>query len=116
VAGEVILVVEPDADLRDAIVDALRDRGYSAVPAVSVSDALGMLDVLAPSLVLFDVGPQSGDATIFLDARARRRDLAGVPVIASSVAPPSGDPSLWDAYLAKPYALVTLIEAIERLI
>src|SRR5262245_6229260 len=57
-----ILVVEDDPTVRDVLSELLSSLGYRVVSAESAEKALGILDVVAPDLILTDVhmGAMSG--------------------------------------------------------
>ena len=53
--GHVVLVVEDDRDLREAIVEALRGHGYEPRCAVDGADALLLIAQSRPSLTITDL-------------------------------------------------------------
>ena len=111
-----MLVVEDDPDLRDAIICALHDHGYAALSAPDGAAALRMLDAMTPDAILLDLMMPEMDGFEFLAARAERPDLAGIPVVIASGAPPERElaSSTWTEFVSKPYDLPTLIATLER--
>ena len=74
-----VLVVEDDADLREALADTLSLAGYSAIPAADAEQALAWLERGNPGLVLSDVQMPGMDGHNLLRAlKARRPEI---PVI-----------------------------------
>jgi CheY-like chemotaxis protein len=112
-----MMVVEDDPELREAVVAALTSRGYAVVEAADGSVALRMLDVVRPDAILLDLLMPVMDGFEFLAARAERPDIASIPVVIASAAPPERDlaASTWSEFVAKPYDIVTLCETLDRL-
>jgi two-component system, response regulator FlrC len=74
-----VLVVEDDANLREALTDTLELAGYSAIAASDAEQALAWLDKGKPGLVLSDVQMPGMDGHALLTTlKARRPDI---PVI-----------------------------------
>ena len=111
-----MLVVEDDPDLRDAVVAALTSRGYAVIEAGDGAVALRMLDVLRPDAILLDLIMPTMDGFEFLAARAERPEIASIPVVIASAAPPDRElaPSTWNELVVKPYDLTTLCETLDR--
>jgi DNA-binding NtrC family response regulator len=74
-----ILVVDDEVNARTALVELLREDGYSVESAADGFKALGKLDDFAPDLVLTDLKMPGMDGVELL-ARVRERD-ADLPVI-----------------------------------
>lgn len=111
-----MLVVEDDPDLRDAVVAALTSRGYAVVEAGDGAVALRMLDVLRPDAILLDLLMPTMDGFEFLAARAERPEIATIPVVIASAAPPERElaPSTWNELVVKPYDIEALIDTLDR--
>lgn len=74
-----VLVVEDDANLREALTDTLELAGYTAIAASDAEQALAWLDRGNPGLVLSDVQMPGMDGHALLNTlKARRPDI---PVI-----------------------------------
>jgi len=74
-----VLVVEDDADLREALTDTLELAGYTAIAAPDAEQALAWLDKGNPGLVLSDVQMPGMDGHALLRSlKGRRPDI---PVI-----------------------------------
>jgi CheY-like chemotaxis protein len=111
-----MMVVEDDPDLREAVVAALRARGYEVFEAADGAVALRMLDAIRPDAILLDLLMPTMDGFEFLAARAERPELAGIPVVIASAAPPERElaPSTWNELVVKPYDIATLVETLDR--
>jgi len=106
--GEIILVVEDDADVRQFAVSALRGLGYTPLQAADAATALRVLETMPQISLLFTdiVMPGEMDG-IQLAAEAQRR-YPGLPVLLTSGytehAPANnGQPTSGVEILTKPY-------------
>lgn len=111
-----LLVVEDDEDLRDVIVDALHARGFAVLSAADGAAALKILEIFKPDLIVLDLMMPVMDGHAFLAERAKRPEIAAIPVVVASAAPPSPElaASTWNEFVAKPFHIDVLVEAIER--
>jgi CheY-like chemotaxis protein len=112
-----VLIVEDDQALREALSDALRDEGFSVAAA---ADGLEALDLLAhsatprPSVILLDLTMPRMNGWQFRAAQQTDERIAAIPVVvlsASSTLPEEmetlGLPS--GAWLRKPVPLGSLL-------
>ena len=112
-----ILVVDDEPFIKDALVDALRDEGYTVLTADDGRAALEMVQQEAPSLVLMDVMmPRMDGRSAFRAMRAHAHG-DGLPVILmSAMAEPADlDPEI-TAFLRKPLDLDQLLTLIAGLL
>lgn len=81
--GRTILVVDDDAEVREALVDLLRFEGLSVDSVQNGREGLEWLrdHTHTPSLVLLDLMMPVMDGRAFLAAKADEPALADVPVI-----------------------------------
>lgn len=114
-----ILVVDDDADIRDAIRDTLEQEGYATAEAASGADALHYLATHPrPAVVLLDwnMAPMSG--ADFMAALSLIPALASVPVVLltadARVAEDGSDARRFAAFVKKPVKLEVLFATIER--
>ncbi len=115
--GTLVLIIDDDAVVRDAMVDALTMEGYAAQPASCAEAALALLAAGArPALVIVDLWlPGLGSAGFVRQLRAS--DDAHIPVLAISGAGPLEQMEIdADALLRKPSDLTTLVRAVDKLI
>lgn len=117
----IVLVVEDDDDLRDAIVDALHQQGYTAPGARDGLEALAMLEAMSGSIaadaIVLDLGMPVMDGREFLAARAAIPSAAAIPVAVISGSPPDRnlEAGVWDEFVPKPISVGSLLEVVGRL-
>jgi CheY-like chemotaxis protein len=101
-----VLVVDDDDAIREALCDLLDDAGFATVGARHGLEALKVLAVsdAAPTFILLDLMMPVMDGWAFCDSRGKNRSLREIPVIAISAAPVSESdrPAEIDAFLTKP--------------
>jgi signal transduction histidine kinase len=118
IAGASILVVEDEAKLASAVVDALRDAGYIVDHAADGEEALDKIAVQAFDLVICDLKMPRVDGMAFY-----RRLSAAAPGLSKRVIFVTGDVAGTDAekfleesgcpWLAKPFRLGDLLRAVR---
>jgi CheY-like chemotaxis protein len=82
-----VLVVEDDADVRDALATLLRTDGLQVETAADGQDALDQIATgLRPCLAVVDLLMPRVDGFQFCDALRRDPELADIPVIVCSAA------------------------------
>lgn len=111
-----MLVVDDDADIRDFMELGLRDAGYRVLSADNGSAALDVLSSDASDLILLDMRMPVMDGWAF--ARAyRERPSPRAPIVVVSAAVDAARRAAEigaDGYLAKPFDLNDLTEAVRR--
>jgi CheY-like chemotaxis protein len=113
-----ILIVEDNPLNRLLIHDLLELRGHAVLEAATVDEARALLDAERPDLLLLDVQiPGGGGEAVIREVR-RRRELAGLPIVAvTSLAMPGDRERLlsigFHGYLSKPIDTRTFGVAIE---
>ena len=114
-----ILIIEDDADLREALVEALRDEGYEAAGAMHGREALDRLrrETVRPCLILLDLTMPVMNGWQFRAEQSRDSALSGIPVVVLSaginLAQQMVDLEIRD-YVQKPIRLPDLLETIHR--
>jgi len=77
-----ILLIEDDHDVRDTLVEALRDQGYTVRTASNGADALHRLrDGWQPCLIVLDLMMPVMDGWEFRHAQLQDPALAAIPVV-----------------------------------
>ncbi|MCP3139879.1 response regulator [Pyxidicoccus xibeiensis] len=119
-----LLIVEDDADIREALQSYLEMQGYAVRAASNGKEALAHLEAPPrPSLIVLDMGMPVMDGHRVLTARKASEALARVPVIILSGGLTEMNPrdravyaSSYDvaAFLKKPVEPRKLLEVIER--
>lgn len=113
--GPCVLIVEDDADLRDALAAIIEGAGYAVLTAADGRDALALAAEHPPALVLLDlVMPVMGGQEALAALRQLPEDI---PVIFMSAgrrardAAPQHDVA---GYLAKPFDVDELLRLLAR--
>ena len=114
-----MLVVEDDADVLDVLADVARMTGYDVTSVMHPDQVIDEALRVHPDLFLIDV-MLPGMSGIDLAERLRSSRFHTTPMIAMSasagmlqVAAQSG---MFQDTLAKPFELVALLDAVERLV
>jgi CheY-like chemotaxis protein len=102
-----ILVIDDDAGIREAIVDLLDEEGFATA---SASNGLEALNYIAeapqkPALIFLDLMMPTLDGWTFCKIRQATQMLMDIPVIAISAASMTGahEPLRVEAMLSKPF-------------
>ncbi len=113
-----ILVVDDDVEIRETLVEALRDRGYEALGAGDGIEALATLRSRQPwCLILLDLMMPNMDGWQMREAQLADPTLSSIPVVVvSATTDVSQAASKLDAvdYVTKPARLTQLLATIER--
>jgi CheY-like chemotaxis protein len=101
-----VLVVDDDDAIRDALCELLEDAGFAAVGARHGLEALTLLTTLptAPTFILLDLMMPIMDGWAFCRSRWRSKTLREIPVILISAVDmsESNRPTGIDAFMPKP--------------
>lgn len=113
-----ILLIDDDPSVRRSLGRLLRAHDYDVLEAGNVGQALEILAMTLPALVLMDrvmPGDDSLNAVRKLKAEPR---TARVPIIALTASPPTApeDQALFAAVVAKPSNARALLETIARVL
>lgn len=118
-ARGIILLVDDDADIVDAVRDALEPRGYYLIVAQDGADAIRVLDSIRVDLVLLDLVMPRMAGWEFLEARTRRACVLPIPVVVVSAADEAirmTPRRLYDSLLPKPFRLGELVAIVEHFV
>src|SRR6266446_2012056 len=110
-ASPCVLVVDDDADLREAMAELIRDVGYRVDTAEDGRHALSHMHDCRPCLVLLDLMMPAMNGWQVIDAMRSDPSLYRVPVCVVSALPRSA-PSDVVCVLAKPVSRDALLRAI----
>lgn len=111
-----ILVIDDDNAIRMTIADVLEAEGYPVATAVNGADGLVVLEQVKPALVLLDMRMPVLDGWGF--ARTLQERGIKVPIVVLTAAQ---DARRWAREInaadvvAKPFDLIDLLDAVERL-
>ena len=111
-----ILVVDDDPSIRSTIADILGLEGYVVETAANGLEALNSVAEHLPSIVVLDMRMPIMDGWTFArELQARGIRLPIIVITAAQNARSWAQEIGADAYLAKPFELNELLEAVERL-
>jgi DNA-binding response OmpR family regulator len=107
-----VLVVDDEADIREAVAELLVEEGYEVVGAGDGADALRKARLFHPSVVLLDLMMPGMNGWEFCAQCKADPDLEQIPVIVLSAL---GRVQGLDAvsYLQKPFELDDLLTAVK---
>jgi CheY-like chemotaxis protein len=110
-----VLIVEDNADLRDALAELLRIAGYTVATAENGKDALDRLHgSLRPGVVLLDLSMPVMDGWEFVAQKRKDPEIAPIPVVVLSALNGETAKKLSAAaYLRKPVELPKLLQTIS---
>ncbi len=110
-----ILLVEDDADLRDAIAEVLSVEGFPVASTANGAEALAWLALgQRPALVLLDFWMPRMNGQAFLDEVRTHPEHAGLPVVAITTSPLE-HPEV-RATLRKPFDMALLVDTVRGLV
>ena len=112
-----VLVVDDDPDILDAICDILEGEGYRVSRARHGLEALDRVEEERPAIILLDLMMPVMDGLTFAQALRRRGDQAGIPIVVISA---DGNPQRAAAvgaqgYLAKPFDIDALLAQVSHM-
>ena len=114
----IVLVVDDDPDIRDALCELLEDEGYRAVSASNGQEALAYLNSNEPPcVILLDLMMPVADGWWFRSEVAQRARFADVPIVVLSGARLTEEQVNTlhvDGYLKKPVDLAELLTMVGR--
>ncbi len=113
-----VLVVDDDPDILDAICDILQGEGYRVARARHGLEALDRVTQQRPDLILLDLMMPVMDGLALAQALRDRKLDDGLPIVVISA---DGNPQKAAAvgaqvYLAKPFDIDALLSAVGRLV
>lgn len=116
-----ILVVEDNRDLRDSMIEALQDQGYSVAPA---SDGLRALEYLSssepkPDLILLDLMMPNMNGFQFREEQLKNAEHASIPVAVLSADEHTRDKAArlqTTRFVRKPLRVATLLDLVTEVL
>jgi CheY-like chemotaxis protein len=112
-ATPIILVVDDDRGIREALADALRDEGYFVRVAEDGREALAMIEASAPDLVLLDLIMPAVNGLQVIDALERTPRLARIPVFIVTAVPKAPEIRRGLPVFSKPLKLAPMMRTIR---
>ena len=118
-AKRMVLVVEDDRDVREAIAEVLADSDYVALPASNGAEALERLRAATqrPCVILLDIMMPMMDGWQFRVEQQRDASIKDIPVVVLSAGVDAGETAKkMEAvgYLRKPVALEQLLGVVKQ--
>lgn len=112
-AAPLVLVVDDDEDIRDALTVVLGSEGYLVVCAMHGADALERLRECRPALIILDQMMPVMDGAAFIAAKNLDPSISRIPVLAITA---SMQPQVEGAtvFMRKPVDLDCLLAAVAR--
>jgi two-component system OmpR family response regulator len=113
-----VLLVEDDTGLREAVVRGLAKAGYQVAAAASRREAVTSAHDLAPDAVVMDVLLPDGDGPAAAREIRGQAGLANVPVLFVTARPPAevGDSLFPAPVLFKPFTYRQLVASVRALV
>jgi len=115
-----VLVVDDDTEIRDSLMEVLRDHGYEVLGASNGRDALDKLQGAGeslPCMIFLDLMMPVMDGAAFREEQLRQPELAAIPVVVISAYRDLADKvkaMQLSEHLGKPLRLDDLIAAARR--
>jgi CheY-like chemotaxis protein len=112
-----ILVIDDDPAIRATVAEILMSEGYAVATATNGADGLHSLEKIDPALVLLDMRMPIMDGWGF--ARAIQARGIDIPILVMTAAQ---DARRWaheigaEGYIAKPFDVSALLNAVETLL
>lgn len=114
--GGPILVVDDDPNILDVVSELLDMEGYQVATAANGAEALLFVEKQHPSLVLLDMRMPVLDGWGFArELKARGVNLPILVMTAAQSARAWAEEIGAQGYVAKPFEIPTLLDAVERL-
>jgi CheY-like chemotaxis protein len=113
--NDVVLVVDDDTSILDTVTAILSGEGYDVVSAASGQEALDAMSRAQPVVILLDMRMPVMDG--WAVARALRTQGISIPIVVMTAAESAqrwADEVGAAGYLAKPFGLDDLLDAVER--
>jgi len=116
-----ILVVDDDRDLRESVMEALEDEGYSVAAAPDGMRALAYLRGPSPKpdLILLDLAMPNMNGDKFREEQLKSAELAAIPVAivtAESNASDKASSLQASGFIRKPLKIGALLELVGRIL
>jgi DNA-binding response OmpR family regulator len=115
--GKKVLVVDDDDGIRDAVSLILEEEGYIVACASRGEEIYDAVQDFKPDIILLDVLISGSDGRILCRQLKQKEESKNIPVIMIS-AHPSAAAAVQhcgaDMFVAKPFDLDTLLDALSR--
>jgi len=117
VQSALILIVDDDRDLREALAETLEDAGYEVVAAVDGQEGLRQMRAFRPSVVILDLVMPNMDGWQFRLEQKHDPTLCTTPVIAISASHTAAAAAIdADLFLEKPFPIDQIVQSVETVL
>lgn len=113
-----VLVVDDEPTIRDLVAEALREAGFDTDTAANGVEALTRMQRWLPDAIVLDLMMPRLDGTGFTELMRLNTRLADVPVLLVTAAYGAAEAAQQigvQAWLAKPFELDALVDAVTKL-
>ncbi len=107
-----VLVVDDESDIRQAVAEVLAYEGYEVVAACDGAEALDKARAYHPEVVLLDLMMPRMDGWEFRRAQKHDPEVSRIPVVVLSALGPDGLDA--EGYVGKPFDMDELLKAVRR--
>jgi CheY-like chemotaxis protein len=113
---QIVMIVDDDAEIREAFAELLGDEGYQVITAGHGGEALAKLRAGArPCVILLDLMMPVMNGRQFFVERDKDPALAAIPTVVISAGDGAAQAAAFGAeYLAKPIRFDRVLDVIER--
>jgi CheY-like chemotaxis protein len=115
-ARPIVLLVEDDFDLRDALTDRLDEAGFDVRSAGDGRQALAAIELKRPDVVVTDLMMPEMSGWDLIGELGRRPDLRQIPIIVITAAGNAPVVPLGHPVFVKPVRTDALVRAIQALV
>ncbi|TMA14923.1 MAG: response regulator [Deltaproteobacteria bacterium] len=118
-AGRRILIVDDEEGFRDGVADLLQMEGYTVSVARDAFEAVRVLPVFRPEVILLDLRMPNLDGEAFLRGMTGLPASRGVPVVLISAKedlPQIANRTGAAGYLSKPFEAPQLLSLLEKVL
>jgi CheY-like chemotaxis protein len=111
-----VLIVEDDNDIRESLVDLVELEGCAVLQATNGKEALELLKVERPCLILLDLFMPIMSGFEFLSARSHDYTIATIPVVVVSAVAEEAQQKTENvaAYIKKPLDLDSILSVVRK--
>jgi len=116
-----VLIAEDNPTNRELLRELLEIRGYAVVEACDGKEALAMVELAPPDILLLDIGMPQMDGVALVRKLRENPRFSALPVMAVTAYAMQGDrekilTSGFDGYLSKPVSSSSLVQELDRLL
>lgn len=119
---QLIIIIDDDPDIVDAIQLVLRSKGFAVVTASNPEDGFKMVKDKSPDLIILDVMMQEQDDGFFLAHKLRKEKIDTPILMLTSVSKTlgldfkAGEMVPVNEFIEKPISPDLLLETVEKLL